>query len=149
MTVKKSYEIGDTVWVYGISSRNNNPTKGQIVKKFTIEFEGFNNEPHYLIAIPTEIEYLLEVRTWHNISQDEKGPVGSFRDAVKNASTKKFLTKTGISIFDDEEETEDDPTSEQILAALEKSQNNNQHGILVLETPKPKRRSYPRKKKRE
>ena len=147
MTIKTSYEVGDAVWIYGISSIRNNITQGRVVHK--LEIPGFT-ETHYIISIPTEIEPLLEVRTWHNISQDEYGPIGAFR-GIKDRfeSTKKYIAKTGFSAVESNEESaqDEEPTEAEIHAALEKSRTTVQHQPLVLKDAKPKRRSFPRKKK--
>lgn len=95
MTVKKQYSIGDSAWVYGVNTENK-PTKGQIVHKFILDG---HNEVFYVIAVPTSIEDLLEVRTWDAISQDEYGPAGGFRDGMENInSTKRYLSKVGVKI---------------------------------------------------
>lgn len=141
MTAKQTYEVGDTVWVYGITLQNK-LTKGRVVH--TVDIPGYAFT-YYVIAIPTEIEDLLELRTWHNISQDEHGPSGALRTLGENSEgTKKFLRKTGIVIDMIEE---DEPTEAEIHAALEKSRVSVQHQPLVLKENKPKRRSFPRKKK--
>jgi hypothetical protein len=153
MTVKKSYTVGDTVWIYGVSSNNRKSVKGTVIKSFTIDYEGFNDEPHYLIAIPTEIEYLLEVRTWHTISQDENGHVGSFREVVASNSdaTIKIISRTGMHVLSESIEDEDGPSAEQIHAALEKSQKEGTHSPLVLKPANPakKRRTFSKRKKNE
>lgn len=155
MTVKKSYNVGDTVWIYGVDQRNNKIKKGTVVKKFTIDYDGFNDETQYVIAIPTEIEYLLELRTWHNISQDEQGPVGSFREVVQDiASTKKLLSRTGLTLEtenQDETVNEDDEISADLIhAALEKSQKDGAHQPFNLkETKKPRRRFVKKKPKND
>ena len=128
--------------------------KGKIIHSFTLEHAGYNDEPHYVIAIPNEIEPLLEVRTWHNISQDSRGPVGSFRQEISKEnidSIDKKLSQLGLTIDNDNNfyEDEEDPTPEQIHAALEKSKTDSQHQPLVYKENKPKRRFTPRKKKRE
>lgn len=141
MTVKTTYDVGDTVWVYGITIKNT-LTKGSVVHSLSIP--GYS-DTYYVIAIPTEIEDLLELRTWHNISQDEHGPSGAFRSIKNINTTKKFLAKTGVVV--DQVDNEDEPTEAEIHAALEKSRINVQHQPLVLKENKPKRRSFPRKKK--
>ena len=75
MTVKKSYNVGDAVWVYGINRNNTKPTQGKVIKIVDLSDTGHTDSPHYIISIPTHIEPLLEIRTWHNISQDERGPI--------------------------------------------------------------------------
>jgi hypothetical protein len=112
MKVKKKYKIGDKVWVYGVSSGAgfNRPTAGTVVHE--MEIDGFYGV-HYVIAIATEIETLLEIRNWETISQDSKGPVGSFREAIsKYSPARKVLARTGLilpmdDLYDDEEPVED------------------------------------------
>jgi len=152
MKIKKSYALGDTVWVYGISRSNNKLTKGTIVHSFTLEHVGYNSEPHYVVSIPNSIEPLLEVRTWHNISQDEQGPVGCFRQEISKEevdAVDKKLSQLGLTLEEEIVAEHDDPTPDQIHAALEKSQTDQQHPPLNLKTgltkSKPKYRT--RKKK--
>jgi hypothetical protein len=151
MTVKKKYNVGDTVWIYGISRDNIKSTQGKILKVFTIDYDGFNNEPHYVIGIPTEIEMLLEIRTWHTISQTRDGHVGSIRDAFSNPdAAHKMLSRTGMAVISDDEEVDEenseDPSPEEIHAALEQSQKDGEHGPLVTK-PNKARRPYYKKKK--
>lgn len=144
MTIKKEYEVGDIVWIYGVS-RQNRITKGSVIKK--VNLDGFS-ELHYIISIPTEIEPLLEIRTWHTISQDEYGPIGSFRDLKLSNfdATNKFITRVGYTPVDELEDF-DEPTAAEIHAAIEKSQKAATHGPLHIKENKPRRRNYPRKKK--
>ena len=157
MTVKKKYNVGDTVWIYGVSRTNVKSTQGTVVKAFTIE--GYN-ELHYVVEIPTEIEPLLEIRTWQTISQTKDGHVGSLRDAFEDPdASHKMLARTGMAVVSEDEESsennemrlfsdeEDDISPEAIHAALEKSQKDSSHGPLNLKSEKPKRRNFPRKKK--
>jgi hypothetical protein len=160
MTVKKKYNVGDTVWIYGISKDNIKSTQGKILKVFTIDYDGFNNEPHYVIGVPTEIEMLLEVRTWHTISQTRDGHVGSIRDAFSNPdAAHKMLSRTGMAIISVDEELneesdrfeehmaeEDDIDPNLIHAALEQSQKDGEHGPLVTKTNKPRKPYYKKKK---
>jgi len=152
MMIKKSYNVGDTVWIYGIDLRSNKSKKGTIVKSFTIDQEGFRDNEYYVVTIPNEIEPLLEVRTWHTISQDEQGPVGGFREISSDIDVaKKVLSKTGMTMevdfSDDDFFDEDEVSPEKIRAALEKSQEAVSHAPLNLKETKPKRKNYPRKKK--
>lgn len=144
MTVKKEYSIGDTVWVYGITGPSNKITKGSVVHK--LEIPGYS-EIHYVIAIPTEIEDLLELRTWQNISQDSHGPIGAFRTVREHfAATKKFINKTGfMSVMEDSEEL-DEPTAEEIHAAIEKAQQATTHQPLHIKENKPRKRTFRKKK---
>jgi hypothetical protein len=98
--VKKTYKIGDNAWVYGISSGPgyNHPTKGKIVH--SMEIDGYDGV-HYVVAISNGIDDLLEVRTWQEISQDEKGPIGSFRELLMNDPvTQRKLIRTGMRLPD-------------------------------------------------
>jgi hypothetical protein len=172
MNVKKKYNIGDTVWIYGISQNNEKSTQGTVIKFFSIDYEGHNNDTHYIISIPTDIENLLEIRTWRSISQTKDGHVGSIREALSDPdSARKWLGKLGVSVTSEEDFTgdghdgmgsaelneesdqyeehmaEDDISADAIHAALEKSQKDASHGPLVLKDAKTKRRHYPRKKK--
>jgi hypothetical protein len=104
-TVKKKYNVGDRCWIYGIDSRFNKSREGTVVHACTID--GFDHE-HYIISIPTEIEPLLEVRTWHSISQTKDGHVGSIREAVSDPSAaKRFLSRIGVGIIDVDSDDED------------------------------------------
>lgn len=172
MNVKKKYNVGDTVWIYGISRGNDKSTQGTVVKAFGIDYEGFNKDTHYVISIPTDIENLLEIRTWHSISQTKDGHVGSLREALSDPdSASKWLGRLGVKFTSDDEFTgdghdgmgsvelneesdrfeehmaEDDIDPDLIHAAMERSQKDSTHGPLVLKDAKPKRRHYPRKKK--
>ena len=145
MTAKKEYALGDTVWIAGVSRNNAKLTQGTVVKSLDLSEEGFKFT-HYLIAIPTHIETLLEVRTWHTISEDAKGPVGSLRDIGAGLdATIRFVNHVGFQAHDTE--MPDDPTPEEIHAAIEKSMKDATHAPLNLKEPKPKRRNFVRKKK--
>jgi hypothetical protein len=154
MTVKKKYNVGDTVWIYGVSRTNVKSTQGTVVKAFTIE--GYN-EVHYVVEIPTEIEPLLEIRTWQTISQTKDGHVGSLRDAFEDPdASHKMLARTGMAVISTNDEeyeddisdfAEDDISPDAIHAALEKSKQDVTHSPLNLKSEKPKRRNFPRKKK--
>lgn len=148
MVVKKQYTVGDSVWIYGINRSNVKPVAGKVIK--IVNLDGYS-DTHYIIEIPTHIESLLEVRTWHNISQDEKGPVGSLRDLGNFESTIKFAGTVGFA-FDDHPELdsalddEDGPSADEIHAALDQSLKNTEHAPLNLKAEKPKRRYFKKKK---
>ena len=153
MTIKKSYKVGDTVWIYGINRSNTKSTQGKVIKVVDLSNAGYSVGDHYIIEVPTHIDPILEIRTWQNISQDEKGPVGSLRELGNIESTIKFVSTVGFA-FDDNSNLDTDPLVEEedeidpdvIHAAMEKSRQDSTHGPLNLKAEKPKRRHYPRKK---
>ena len=156
MTVKKKYNVGDVVWIYGVRRANDKSTQGTVVKSFNIE--GYN-DMHYVVSIPTEIEPLLEIRTWQTISQTKDGHVGSLREAFSDPdAAHRMLARTGVAFISDADEdydgdghdgmgsfAEDEISSDAIHAALEKSQNNSNHTPLNLKDNKPKRRYFKKK----
>lgn len=144
MTTKKEYAVGDDVWIYGIGLKNK-LTKGKVIKIVDLKDAGWALGPHYVIEIPTHIDPLLELRTWESMSQDDKGPVGAFRDIGGMLATIKKVKSTGFS-YDDEYDEDEGPTAEEIHAALEKSQQDITHAPLNLKTEKPKRRYFKKKK---
>jgi len=95
MTVKKQYKVGDDAWVAGFGRKF---SKGKVIKVIDLADCGYSIGSHYIISIPTEIEPLLEIRTWESISQDKDGPVGMFRERADIDTTIRFLQKTGIDI---------------------------------------------------
>lgn len=147
MTVKKEYNIGDDVWIYGITIENK-ITKGKVVAAIDLSDKGYTPGLHYIIDIPTHIEPLLELRTWHTMSQDEKGPIGSFRDlgGILNSDNKK-MRQAGYIYSSDSHYDNEDPTPDEILAALEKSTDGLTHKPLQIKESKPKRKYYPKRKK--
>lgn len=97
-TIKKEYAVGDKAWIYGIAAGPgyNKLTEGTVVK--VVDIDGYS-ETHYIISVTSSIEDLLEVRTWHSMSQDAKGPVGSFRELLMNdPSTQRKLLQTGLRL---------------------------------------------------
>lgn len=151
MAVKKSYNVGDSAWIYGINRSNTKSVHGKVIKVVDLSESGYTIGDHYIIEIPTHIEPILEVRTWHNISQDATGPVGSLRELGNFESTIKFAGTVGFA-FDDnpllDSDIEDDgPSADEIHAALDQSLKNTEHAPLNLKSEKPKRRNFARKKK--
>lgn len=150
MTVKKTYNIKDIVWIYGITRGNSKPTLGTVVSKIDLSEEGYGDEPHYIISIPTSIEDLLEIRTWETMSQDALGPVGSLRATIPQEHLESVQMKAGqLGLDSDLSDVEDydDPTPDQIHAAMARSEKAGTHAPLVIKDAKPKRRYPPRKKK--
>ena len=151
MTIRKQYNIGETVWIYGIYVRNDVAVQGRVVHRFNLKFEGFDPAvEHYVIAVDSHIEPLIEVRTWETISQDEHGPVGGLR-GLNDTADRKVLAKTGFDLGEyglDTEEDSDEPTPEQIYAAMERSQQTAVLPPLVIKQNKPRpQRSSNRKRK--
>jgi hypothetical protein len=146
MTIKKEYNVGDTVWIAGVSRNNARLTQGTVLKTLDLSNEGFTAGPHYIIAIPTHIETLLEIRTWGTISQDSRGPVGALREVGANIeSTIRIINHVGFEAHD--AEMPDDPTPDEIHAAIEKSIKDSAHTPLNLKDPKPKPKYRTRKRK--
>jgi hypothetical protein len=151
--VKTRYDIGDTVWVYGIYVSNEVPCQGKIVHCFNLNFEGFDpTVDHYVIAVDSHIEPLIEVRTWETISQDEHGPVGGLR-GLGNTADSKILARTGINLWPSSTNSEDDddldPTPDQIHAAMERSkQTAVLPPLFAKEFKKPKPRNFHKKRNR-
>lgn len=143
MDIKTEYYVDDSAWIYGIT-RDNKLVQGKIIKKFTMDYEGYDQEWYYVVSIPTEIEPLLEIRTWHNISQDAKGPIGAFRNIKTKAYVDKFISKVGYKASEDTDKL-DEPTAEEIHAAIEKSQKAVTHQPLNIKEGKPKRRFHRKK----
>lgn len=152
MEPKKRYKINDPVWIYGISKLNNKLTKGTVIGILDLSDAGFDSKfPHYVISIPTEIEPLLEIRTWETMSQDSNGPIGSFRDISETYDeNNKKINQLGYYLPDDDQiidDDVDDPSIEEIHAAIERTNAAFSHSPLVLKEIKPKKKFYNRKKK--
>lgn len=146
MTIKKHYNIGDDVWIYGITIENK-ITQGKVIAKIDLSTAGLL-EPYYIISIPTHIEPLLEIRTWQTMSQDETGPIGSIREIGGSFTTSnKKMRQIGYIYAQDSHYNDEDPSPDQIMAALEKSTDGLTHKPLQIKEPKPKRKYYPKRKK--
>jgi hypothetical protein len=144
--IKKEYNIGDTVWIYGITPANK-ITKGTVIASIDLKDQNYGTDVHYIISIPTHIDPLLEIRTWQTISQDEHGPIGSFREIGKMFAENKKMSQVGYVYSEDGHYDNEDPTPAEIMAALEKSADGLTHKPLQIKEHKPKRKYYPRKKK--
>jgi len=144
MKIKKNYAAGDDVWIHGIHP-SNKLAKGKVIANVDLSTAGFT-DPHYIISIPTHIEPLLEVRTWHTMSQDENGPIGSLRElgSVLNSDHKK-MKQIGYVYSPDSHYDNDEPSPDKILEALEKSADGLTHKPLHIK--ETKRKYFPRKKK--
>lgn len=130
MKIKKQYEMNDVVWIHIGDGKLH---KGKVVDIFDLEHAGYSKDMEfYIVEIQTSIEPLLEVRTWENISQDQKGPIGAYRE-LKDFGTKRFLGKMGIELptaktevletpVVEHDEDPSDPTPEQVNAAIARAE---------------------------
>lgn len=135
MNIKKNYKVSDTVWISGISRTNINLTKGTVISTVDLTDAGYSPSIiHYVISIPTEIEPLLEIRTWETISQDKQGPVGSLRELGNVSAENKKMSHIGYVYSLD---SHYDSNLTQLPNPLEK----------VKDSVLPKRKYYSRKKK--
>lgn len=146
MIIKTEYSAGDNAWIHGVSS-SNKLTQGTVIASIDLSSQGFT-ELHYIISIPTHIEPLLEIRTWHTMSQDEKGPIGSFR-SIKEMLDSDSKKMRHLGFRSEVSEFDEDPTPDEIMAALEKSTAGLTHRPLNLKenNPKPRKKYYPKRKK--
>jgi hypothetical protein len=146
MTIKKTYAVGDTVWIYGVARSNHKLTEGTVVHEFT---PPSYTEAQYVVSVPTTIEPLLEVRSWDTISQDSAGPVGSMREMVAVQEMDAINKKMAQAGYEYDPSFEiPEPTPEEIHAAMERSQKAVEHAPLDIKENKPKRRfSNTRKRK--
>ena len=139
MQIKKRYEINDPVWIHISSGKL---TKGKVVDYFDLEHAGYpKTTEFYTIEIVTHIDPILEIRTWEQMSQDAKGPIGVYRLMKNSAETTKFLGKVGIELpaSVDEETDALDPTPEQVNAAIERAERASKEMYNSPLTEKPKR----------
>lgn len=146
--IKTSYSINDPVWIHGIDP-SNKLTYGKVIALVDLTNCGYT-DVHYVIEIPTHIEPLLEIRTWHTMSQDKEGPIGSLRSLGETlAADNKKIRQTGYAYSEDSRYDESDPTTEEIMAALEKRVDDLKHKPLQIKDTPKKKKYYPRKKKHE
>jgi len=114
-SVKKEYNVGDRAWIYGIAAGAgyNRLVEGTVVH--SMEIPNYSGT-HYVIAVSNGIEDLLEIRSWGSMSQDDTGPVGSFRELLMNRpAEQKMILRTGMRLPDIELNPEfvDEPESNQ------------------------------------
>jgi hypothetical protein len=158
MDIRKQYEINDDVWIH---LGNGKLHKGKVVEYFDLGHVGRSRDiEYYVIEIDNEIEPLLEVRTWEQISQDAKGPIGAYRNLKDDYVTFKKLGKLGIEmpnvgttsvaeyLFDDFSEASD-PTPDQINAALDNAIKARQDTFTSAIIKQPKKRNYRKKNERK
>lgn len=164
MKTKKQYELNDSVWIHIGDSKL---SKGKVIDIFDLEHAGYSKDMEfYIVAVPTEIEDLLEVRSWETMSQDAKGPIGSYREMKQDFATKKFLGKAGIKIpvepqvvkettevttVVEQSEIGDgldiyDPTPEEVNAAIERAERQRKEMYHRVVPPEKPKRFYGKKK---
>lgn len=86
--MKEEYDIEDTVWIH---TNDRNLTKGRVVEIFDLShLDKKNTTEFYVIEVDTPIEPVYEVRTFEQISSNEKGPINLFRDLSVYQSGKLF-----------------------------------------------------------
>lgn len=141
--VKTKYNIGDSVWIHGIS-RENKLTRGKVVQIVDLTSVGYLDGPHYIIAVSTGIEDLLEIRTWETMSETAKGPIGSLRSLNDSIdAVNKRLNQVGYN-YSDDDLIIDEPTPDQIHAAIERTSKAQVSDGL---SQKPRRKFYNKKRK--
>lgn len=153
MKIKKQYELKDTAWIH---LGNGKLHKGRVVDYFDLEHVGYpKSTEFYIVEIPTEIDPLLEVRTWEQMSQDSNGPIGAYRAIKEEYATGKFLGKIGIEVpfvapaptikidVDPLESDEYDPTPEEIHAAMERAEKAHLDAFTLQPKAQPKKRNFP------
>jgi hypothetical protein len=149
----KHPKIKDSVWIHiGEPAL----VKGRVVDIIDFAHLKENHDPndkHYVIEIETGIQNVYEVRNYNTISFDENGPINLYKNLDSLKET-RLLKQIGIKIpvrsvknnCNDFDEDLDEPTPEEISAALERSQQINNHEALILPTEnKPKKRFYKKK----
>lgn len=66
---------GDDAWIY-MRNHNGNLTHGKVVK--VIRLDGYSFD-HYIIAIPTPVDDVLEIRSPSSVSDAGDKPIGMWR----------------------------------------------------------------------
>lgn len=149
MKIKKTYNVGDFVWIYGVAKTSNKLVKGCVISILDLTTAGYSPDiTHYVVAVPNTIDALLEIRTWETISQDGYGPAGGMRDIMSAGdadSTHKKMTHIGYQYVSSSEDN--DPTPDQIHAAMDRSHKAITHGPLIFKDVKQPRRNSPRKRR--
>lgn len=146
--VAKYYNVGDTVWIYGVSLIENRLTQGTVVKIFQLESDQLEDQrDYYVISVPSAIENLLEVRTWETISQDAQGPVGAIRlvmDDNNTDSSHKKMSQLGYVYDFPSVSDPDDPSPDEVNAVIDRI---SQGASPSARPVRKKTRYFPKKKK--
>ena len=141
--MKTEYNLKDTVWIH-IGEKN--LVQGRVVEIIDLEHLDEGHDPSrefYIIELKTGIDDVYEVRSYEEISPDERGPINLFRkDDVKETNRK--LKKIGMPLPEGVMDYE--PTPEEIHAALQRSQEASKHAPLNTgRKTAPKKRYFKKK----
>jgi len=140
MTMKKEYNIKDTVWIH-LGERK--LTKGRIVEIIDLEHLNERYDPNYelyVIEVQTGIDPVYEVRDFGQISPDPQGPIALFRREGLDGAN-RYLKKVGLPLPQFEEWSE-------------KKSVSKTNGVLPVDpliapmpnVAKPKKKHYYRRK---
>lgn len=169
---KKEYNIKDKVWLHLGEPKL---VEGRVVEIIDLAHLKEGHSPTnelYVIEIKTGIDDIYEVRSFDQLSPDDKGPIGLYRklDMQQLLENGRYLGKVGMKmpvnrpnalvevarqINEDvsahEEDYGDDPTPEQIHAAMERAEKArdpifNPTGKPAAKRPAKKRTFVKRKK---
>jgi hypothetical protein len=159
--MNKEYAIKSKVWIH-IGERK--LVEGRVVEVIDLEHlkEGHRSDQElYVIELKTGIDDIYEVRTFDQISPDATGPINLFRkDRMEHVKNNRLLKKIGMPIpnvesnllleaineINDELDSDLEPTAAEIHAAIDQSLKGTTHEPLNLNTDKPKRRYFKKKK---
>lgn len=159
MKIKKQYELKENAWIHLGDGKLH---KGTVVDIFDLAHAGYDpGIEFYIVAVDTEIEPLLEVRTWEQMSQDAKGPIGSYRGIKQDFATKKFLGKVGIVVPTEQATVKEvikevvpadvddiyDPTPEEVNAAIERAARQQKDMYTKMPLSEKPKRFYGKRKK--
>ena len=141
--MKTEYNLKDTVWIH-IGEKS--LVQGRIVEIIDLEHLEEGHDPErelYVVELKTGIDDVYEVRSYEEISPDEKGPINLFRkEGVKEGNRK--LKKIGMPLPEGVMDYE--PTADEIHAALQRSQEASKHAPLNAgRKPAPKKRYFKKK----
>jgi len=136
--MKTEYNIKDTVWIH-IGERS--LVQGRVVEIIDLAHLEEGHDPErelYIIELKTGIDDIYEVRSFEQISPDDRGPIGLFRkEDLKE--TNRALKKVGMPLPQGVMDYE--PTADEIHAALQRSQDAVKHTPL-----NPGRKTAPKKR---
>jgi hypothetical protein len=160
--MKTKYNLKEKVWIH-IGERK--LVGGRVVEIIDLEHleEGHSRDLElYIIELKTGIDDIYEVRTFDQISPDEKGPINLFKKHSKElSSAKRYLKKVGVSfptdethivsdLIDDLDTASEEPTPEEIHAAMDRSMQvrelHKRPTVNPASSKPPRKRFYKKKK---